>query len=227
MVNRVGDESCRCPVHEKHDLLHWEPHILRDASFASQTLIAGTGDLSGTDFSISSGSLSAAHVTPDQAIVLGGAIEGTYPIVSVGSATELTLSVLYDGLYPATGSPEASPVGSSNGLSYAIRTFWPQRRIVSELLLSSAGLDPGDPLSGDRVTNPSSLKRVCTLGTLHLIYSALAAVAEEPAALNARVALYERLYRRALKATRVELDLNDDGEADTVRSLGVLDLQRV
>lgn len=209
------------------DLLHWEPNICRDAAFASQTLLSGTGNLAGSVFSISTGSFTTAHIAADQVIVLGGAIEGSYPIVSVDSATQLTLSVLYDGLFPSSGDPAASPVGTSNGLTYAIRTFWPQRRIVSELLIVAAGLDPSDPTAADKIVNPSSLKRACTLGTLHLIYSALAAVAVEPENLNLRVELYERLYRRALKAARVELDLNDDGEADTARTLGVLDLERV
>ena len=71
------------------DLLHWEPNILRDAAFASQTLISGTGDLAGTAFSISSGSFTAAHVTGDMAIVLGGAVAGTFPIVSVDGAAQL------------------------------------------------------------------------------------------------------------------------------------------
>jgi len=44
---------------------------------------------------------------------------------------------------------------------------------------------------------------------------------------NVRVDLYERLYRRALRNTRVDLDLNGDGRADTVRALNVLELQRV
>ena len=80
------------------DLLHWEPNILRDAAFASQTLISGTGDLSGTTFTLAAGSLATAHVTADQVIVLTGDISGCYPIVSVDSATQLTLSTLYDGL---------------------------------------------------------------------------------------------------------------------------------
>ena len=29
------------------DLLPWEPNLLREASFASQTLLTGTGDLAG------------------------------------------------------------------------------------------------------------------------------------------------------------------------------------
>jgi hypothetical protein len=208
------------------DLLHWEPNICRDAAFASQTLISGTGNLAGTGFTIASGSLVTSHVAQEQVVVLSGAHSGSYPIVSVDGATQLTLSVLYDGLFPAAGSPAASPVSTVNGLAYAIRTFWPQRRVVSELIVQAAGLDPGDPQSSDRIINAENLKRACTLGTLHMIYSALAAAAAEPGGLLVRVDLYERLYRRAIREARVELDLNGDGEGDTMRSLNVLQLQR-
>ena len=75
------------------DLLHWEPNIFRDALFASQLLISGTGNLAGTSFTLASGSLTSAHVVPDEVIVLSGALAGSFPIVSIDSATQLTLSV--------------------------------------------------------------------------------------------------------------------------------------
>ena len=208
-------------------LLHWEPNILRDAAFASQTLISGTGNLAGSAFTIATGSFLAAHVAQNQVIVLTGATAGCYPIVSVDDATQLTLSVLYDGLYPVSGDPVSSPPGTANGLSYAIRTFWPQRRIVSELLLQAAGLDPSDADLDSKIMDPDALRRACTLGTLHLIYSAVAAAAADPQPYDLRTALYERLYRRALRSAAVKLDLDLDGRLDMVRRLNVLDLQRV
>jgi hypothetical protein len=54
----------------------------------------------------------------------------------------------------------------------------------------------------------------------------MAAASSSPAMLNTRADLYERLYRRALRAAKVELDLNGDGRVDMIRSLGVLELQR-
>lgn len=210
------------------DLLHWEPNLFRDAAFASQLQLAGTGDLSGTTFTLDTGSLVAAHVAVNQVIVLTGTIAGSYPIVSIDGATQLTLSVMYDGLYPESGPGVASPVGTAIDLGYAIRTFWPQRKVVSDLLTRAAGIGPEtDAPAAAQVVNAESLRRPCVLGTLQMIYSALAAAAAEPAKFSARAELYERLYRRALAQTRVQVDLDGDGREDATRMLSVLELKRV
>src|SRR5688572_14197966 len=126
------------------DLLYWEPAIFKDAALASQTLISGTGDLSGTTFTVDAGgSLVTAHVVAGNVVVLTGTGLGSYPIVSVSSATQLTLSVLYDGLYPIGGAPVPSPVGTAIDIPFTVRTFSPQSRIVSDLLRGAAGVGPG------------------------------------------------------------------------------------
>jgi hypothetical protein len=93
--------------------------------------------------------------------------------------------------------------------------------------MQAAGLDPADPDAELQILNPAALNRACALGTLHLIHSALAAAAEAPENLMLRVALYEKLYRRALRAATVKLDLNLDGRIDSLRRLNVADLERV
>src|SRR5689334_11154116 len=196
------------------DLLHWEPNILRDAAFASQTLISGTATLAGTALTISAGSFTDAQVhAGEHAVVLSGSLAGTFPIVAVDSATQLTISPLYDGLFPDGGAAVTPvPVGAGSGLSFVIRTFWPQRRVISELLLQAAGLDPAaeNPLS--TLVEPAVFCRPCALGTLNLIYGALSAAADAPAEYKIRQAIYERLYRRALRSTKVQLDFDGDGE---------------
>lgn len=203
------------------DLLLWEPNLFRDAVFASQALIAGTGDLAGGTFTIASGSLTDAHVEAGQVIVLTGAVEGCFPIVSVDSATQLTLSVMYDGLFPDEGDGEPSPVGTAAGLGYAIRTFWPQRQIVSELLRAAAGVGSDTLQPNATLVSSSALRRPCALGTLQAIYNALAAASTDAASLLIRADLYQRLYRRAIERTLVEIDTDGDGEADLARCLGV------
>jgi hypothetical protein len=221
------------------DLLHWEPNLLRDAAFVSQTLIAGTGALDGTTFTLSAGSLTSAKVARDMAIVLDGPVNGCFPITSIDSETELTISVLYDRLSaPAAdeqgseevAAPEAVAVAAAAApsIAFSIRTFKPQRLIVSELLAQAAGTDRARRNEVPaQITSPSVLRRPCALGTLQMIYSALAAAAGEDAAhLATRADLYERLYRRALRSTTVSIDLDGDGRPDVERALNVLDLQR-
>jgi hypothetical protein len=209
------------------DLLHWEPNILRDAAFASQTLMSGTCDLAGSALTISSGSFITSNIEADQVIVLSGSIAGSFPIVSVNSATSLTISTLYDKLFPDSGNPAATPVGTGSGLSFVIRTFWPQRRVISEILQQAAGIIPGEiRTAGASIMNTEALRRPCLLGTLNLIYSALAAVADDPKELNVRADLYQRLYRRALRSTLVELDLNGDGRSECHRRLNSVELVR-
>src|SRR5439155_13788616 len=122
-----------------------------EAAFPSQTPIAGSGDLAGTIFTIATGSFTAAHVAADQVIVLTGATSGSYPIVSVDGATQLTISALYDGLFPISGDPTPTPPGTASGLDYVVRTFWPQRRIISEMIVTAARLDPGDAAAADKI----------------------------------------------------------------------------
>ena len=59
-----------------------------------------------------------------------------------------------------------------------------------------------------------------------MIYSALAAATGAPDEYAVRAELYQQLYRRALRSTNVEIDLNNDGVADERRQLNVLQLAR-
>lgn len=209
------------------DLLYSEPNIFRDAAFASQTLLSGTGDLSATTFTIDAGSLFDSHIATKMVIALSGAISGCFPIISVNSATQLALGVLHDPLFPDDAIPTAAPLGTAIDLTFHIRTFSPQIRVVSDLLTQTAGIVPGGTLGDEpTIVNPGILRSACVSGTLQMIYSALAAVAEEPAGFSNRADFYERLYRRAVRNARVQLDLDGDGAADTVRLLNVVDLVR-
>ena len=207
------------------DLLRWEPNLFAEAAFASQTLMSGTCDLAGTTLTISAGSFTDSHIEPDQIVVLTGAVAGSFPVKSVDSATALTVSILYDGLFADT--PAASPVGSATGLSFVLRTFWPQRQVISEILQQAAGIIPGDPkFAAAQILNPLALRRACVLGTLQLIYSALSAIADAPTEYQVRAELYQRLYQREMRSTQVEIDLDNDGHAEITARLDNVELTR-
>lgn len=203
------------------DLLLWEPNLPAEAAIASQTLLSGSADLTGTTLTIAAGSLAAAHVEPDQVVALSGAITGCYPIISIESATQMTISILYAGTWPDVDPPVPSPVGAVAGVSFAIRSFYPQRRVISDLLDRIIDLPAGVTL-----LNPDVLRRPCALGTIQMIYSALAAAVDAPEIHQIRCDLYERLYRRALRDVVLHLDTLGDGRIHEIRRLNVLQLAR-
>jgi hypothetical protein len=209
------------------DLLHWEPNLMNDAAAIAQMILSGSGNLAGEIFTIGSGSFTAAHVTNEHVIVLSGSVAGSFPIVSVDSATRLKLSTIYDELYPDPGDaqPAAQPwtPSSGSGLNFVIRTFWPQRKIVSDQLLQAAGVAIEDVST---ITNPQILRRPCALGTLGMIYLALAAASDKPEDLLARARMYEGLYQRSLRNALVEIDRDGDGVVEVHKALGVVTLRR-
>jgi hypothetical protein len=208
------------------DLLQWEPRIFADAAIASQTLLSGTGDLAGAAFTIASGSFVDAKVAAFGVIALSGAVAGCYPILGVDNATTLPLSTLYEPWSDETPAA-AGAIGTATGLAYVIRTFSPQSGIVSEMLRQAVGLVPGtNDSSTTTILNPTALRRACVMGTLWMVYGAMAAMAAEPAVYGGRADQYEHLYRRALRNIKVDLDYNGDGVAEERRSLNVLTMTR-
>lgn len=204
------------------DLLHWEPQLFKDAAFVSQTLLSAVGDVDGTTVTLADGLIAAAELAGGEVACVGGAIDGCFPVASIDSATQLTVSVLYDKLFDDPAEP-ARAGASAAGVLVVIRTFWAQRKVVSDLLLNLLDVPADRP---EAVLNPESLRRACTLGALQMVCSAMAAVSESAAAHAVRADLYERLYRRALRAARVELDLNGDGQADCRRTLATVEFVR-
>lgn len=195
------------------DLLHWEPRLLEEAAFASQTLLDADAELDGTRLTLASGSWIAAGVWPGDVAVLSGAVRGCYPIASIDSATDATITVFRGGDLGPTPPPSAGQV------HVVVRTFRPQREVVAALLEHAIDLRPGEVL-----TNPGSLRPAAVAGTLQMIFNGLAGMAEDTTHYRVRTDLYERLLRRQLRSVAIEVDTNGDGRADYRRSLGILRL---
>jgi hypothetical protein len=199
------------------DLLTWEPGLIGTALIASQTLLTATAaTLNGNTLTVS-GSLIDANVKPKQIATLTGSIAGSYAIVAVTSATTCKLSLNDESL--AVGGASA-PIGAAGGLGVIIRTFYPQRKIISDLLCRLASIEPAD---AERITNPDALARATALGTLQLIFHTLSGVSAE---FKVRAEAYERLFRRELRGVRVDLDINNDGRPDVTRILRQIILER-
>lgn len=204
------------------DLLHWEPSLLEEAPFPSQILLAGSCDLDESALTIETGSFTDAQVQVGNVVVLTGAIAGTFPITAVDSATQIQVSALYDQL-----SPDFIPskVGTATGLTFSIRTYWAQRQMASDLILATAGLDPEE--FGEKVLITAPLKRACVLGTLQMIYNAIAIGEPQDNHPNAiRSNLYGKYFRKSLRQVKLEIDTDGDGEAEIIKDLNVCLLKR-
>lgn len=203
------------------DLLLWEPNLAREASFASQTKLTTTGSIAGQKLTLDSGSLTSAGVAVDDIVAVEGDLTGCFPVIGIESSTICDLTIVTENAYEG-GQP--TPLPSASGLDIRFCAFYAQRRVVSDVILSLANLTEAQ---AERIMNPGTLKRAAVLGTLQMIYSALAAVSGESSAeLQVRASLYERLYRRAIRVVQIELDLDEDGVADCARQLNVIQLQR-
>ncbi len=202
------------------DLLALEPTLFRDIAWAGQRLLSAAGSVSGTTLTLSTGDAAAAGITTGHVVLIDGlpleVIERTGP-------QTLEVSLLRD----ADSSPAVPPLPLSDR-PVVVYTFAPQAAIVHAQLLRAAGIDPSIPGAPDEsaVTNADALRLVGALGTLHLIFSAAAALGGPMSHLAARAQLYQHRFRTERARTPVRLDLDGDGETDTIRHLHIYRLLR-
>jgi len=212
---------------QDRDLLSIEPIVFIGGGFPSQGLLAGAnGQISGTTFTASGVDFSAAGV--GAAMVLctysDTTAEGSaYEIVSVDSATTLTVSVLRPD---ATADPVAPPAQS--GVSFYIRTYAAQIRSVSAALGEKlrqikevAGLPSAE------FADSAQLRLTAAYGTIADVFVARAENAEPNDANWVKAQHYRRLLRSLQLQLRLAVDADGDGIAERTRTLGNVALKRI
>ena len=203
------------------DILRYEPSLFGDLHFADQVLISGSGaEISGTTFTAENADFNAAKITAGMVIYLQSTddvVDSVYEIVSVNSATQLTVSVLR-----ADGQTEAIALTDGQDVNYRICTYQPQGGEIFLQLTQHFGLRPGvadSQYSADDILDVSVLRQVSVYGVLSIIYAALSGRAEDNEGnFWKKSKYYRQLYEKALQRCRVSIDLGDDGVADSVRS---------
>jgi hypothetical protein len=214
------------------DLLVYEPNLFRDVGWVGQTLIKGTGNVSGTTLTITGGAdanLLTANVATGYVVLVGGT---PYEIVSRLSGSTATISRLRDQSTDAVRPPTAG-----TALDVMVMTFRPQIQIVHEQVLRMLGIEPNDPalspadplaIGEDKITNPGSLARVEALGALHLIYAAAAAPGGDLGlgSLAGRAQLYRDRFARERQRVIAHIDTDGDGQPDATRRLNVIQFVR-
>lgn len=203
------------------DILRYEPNLFGDLHFASQVLTSGTdGEVAGAVFNATNADFNAAKITAGMVIYLqspDGAFDGVFEIVSVDSATQLTVSVLR-----TDEQTEAIVLQDAKGLNYRVCTYQPQSNEVFLQLTQHFGLRPGvaDGIySADDILDASVLRQVSVYGVLSIIFATLTDRADENKDnFWKKSKHYGELFEKALQRSRVCIDLGDDGVADSVRS---------
>ena len=149
------------------DILRYEPILFGELHLPGQVLAAGTGGtLSGTSFTGSGADFIGVQVLAGGVIYLrsaDGLLDGAYEIVSVDSATQLTVSVVRADSNAAAIAPPAA-----TDISYRVSTLRPQAGEVGFQLTEYFGIRPGNPASDmdaedilDKQCRPLRLSRVC------------------------------------------------------------------
>ncbi|HIJ67795.1 MAG TPA: hypothetical protein HPP87_09560 [Planctomycetes bacterium] len=198
------------------DVLKYEAILFSDLYFAWQVLCEGRGGaISGTTFTASGADFISAGVGAGGVIYLrteDGTLDGVYEIVSVNSATELTISILR-----ADSSESPVWVAQASDVTYRVSTFGPQANQVGFELTQYFGIQPGSPDSDydtSDILDTAVLQHVSVYGVLAKIYATLSNGSEDDS-FGQKSWHYQRLYEKAKERCRVGIDINGDGVADT------------
>jgi hypothetical protein len=194
---------------------------------ASQVRASGTGaTLSGTALTANGADFVAARVEAGGVIYLrsaDGSLDGAYEIVSVDSATELTVSVVRaEAADPAVAPPAASDI------SYRVSTFEPQADDAAFLLTEYFGVRPGNPTSEigvEALLDTEGLRKASVLKVISAVYAAWSSPTDGECFWRKSL-FYQQLYENARQRCHLTVDLGSDGVADVTRVGGAIRLVR-
>ena len=200
------------------DILKYEPILFGELHLPGQVLATGNdGELSGTSFTASSADFISALVTAGGVIYLqsaDGSLDGAYEIVSVDSATQLSVSVIRGDCDDAAIAPPAA-----TSISYRVSTFRPQASEVGFQLVEYFGIRPGSPTSAynvEDILDTSVLKRASVFAVVSSVYAMLASKAKDENFWKKSLH-YQRLFEKARERCRLSIDIGSDGVADVTR----------
>lgn len=201
------------------DILKYEPVLFGELHLPWQVLTAGGGGtLSGTTFTASGADFISALIMTGQVIYLHSAtssLDGAYEIVSVNSATELTVSVIRTD---SDDEPIAPPAATD--VTYRISTFGPQAGEIGFQLTEYFGIQPGNPASDidvEDILGTEVLKRTSVFAVISSVYTMLANNTEDENFWKKSLH-YQKLFEKARERCRLNIDTDGDGTADTTKS---------
>jgi len=193
------------------DLLVIEPGLYRDVVWNGQRLLSGTGDLSGTTLTLTSGSFLDGEIGAGHVVLVDSV---PMEVVSVQSDAVATVSIMR-----GDSSSSVIPGKPATGAVVEVFTFAPQVEIVHRQVMSMVGIDVDDVdgLGDSAVTNPGALVVLEVLGALHLIYASAGAPGRGGEAFLDRAKLYQQRFSAERGSVVAFIDLDGDGIAETRR----------
>lgn len=209
------------------DVLKYEPALFGELHLPSQVQASGTDAvLSGTMLTAAGANFLAAGIEAGGVVSLrstDGSLDGACEIVSVDSATQLTVSVLRSD---ASGPAIAPPVGGA--VSYRISTLAPQAVEAAFRLTEHFGIRPGNPASEiavEDLVDTEGLRRTSALAVIAQVY-AMWANSSQGDPLRQKSSHYQKLFEQARQRCHLTVDLGSDGVTDVRRVGGVVRLVR-
>ncbi|MHC4114008.1 MAG: hypothetical protein ACYSSL_01605 [Planctomycetota bacterium] len=209
------------------DILKYEPVLFGELHLPWQVLISGTGGaLSGTAFTVSGADFVSSQVTAGGVIYLRSAdnlLDGAFEIISVDSATQLTVSVIR-----ADSEGDAIAPPAATDITYRVSTFAPQANEAAFQLTEYFGIGPGNPASdidAEDIVDTSVLKQASVFAILSGVYAMLADQSEDENFWKKSL-YYRKLFERARERCRLSIDTDSDGVADITSVGGSLSLKR-
>jgi len=193
------------------DLLVIEPGLYRDVVWNGQRLLSGTGDLSGTTLTLTSGSFLDGEIGAGHVVLVDSV---PMEVVSVQSDAVAMVSIMR-----GDSSSSVIPGKPATGAVVEVFTFAPQVEIVHRQVMSMVGIDVDDVdgLGDSAVTNPGALVVLEVLGALHLIYASAGAPGRGGEAFLDRAKLYQQRFSAERGSVVAFIDLDGDGIAETRR----------
>jgi hypothetical protein len=209
------------------DILKYEPILFGELYLPSQVLAKGEdGILNRTSFTADDADFVNASVAAGGVIYLkseDGLLDGAYEIVSVDSATELTVSIIR-----TSGDDFSIAPPSATNISYRISTFRPQASELGFQLTEYFGIKPGDPASDIEVKDildTNALRLASVFAVISGVYAMLASKAENENFWKKSL-YYQKLFEKARERCRLCIDIDGDGTADIERAGVSIRLQR-
>ncbi len=204
------------------DILKYEPVLFGELHLSNQVVAAGTGGvLSGTTFTAADAAFAGAGICEGQVINLrsaDGLLDGVYEIVSVDSATQLSVSVVRADAEDSAIVPQAA-----TDVFYRICTYKPQAAEIGWQLTKYFGIRPGNPesdIDADNILDKSVLRMVSVFAVISSVYAMLTSGAQNENFWEKSLH-YKKLFERERQSCRLSIDRDCDGIAD-VTLLGSL-----